>query len=68
MSHEKNNSIKNINIVHWNCRSVKEKENELPHLMNKYEIDILCLNETFLENSSRFKLPGYNLISKPRQE
>ena len=39
-----------LKIIHYNCRSIKNKQFELFKYMNKQNVDILCLNETFLNS------------------
>ena len=57
----------NLNIVHWNCRSIKNKKSTfLPDLINKHNVDILCLSETHLLPTDSWSYPTFNFISKPR--
>ena len=57
-----------LTICHWNCRSINRRIKELPHLIDKNNIDILCLSETFLQPDHNFSYYGYNIISKERNE
>lgn len=52
--------------MQWNCRSILNKQVYLPHLLKNYNIDILCLCETFLNNHQRVSFPGYNCIMQNR--
>lgn len=56
--------IKHLNIVHWNCRSISNKLDHLKYLISTHNsvIDIILLNETWLNSSKPFKIPGYKII------
>ena len=55
-----NNKIK---IMHWNAQgiSTKNAQVELAKFCNDNEIDLILLNETFLNNSHSFKIPGFEI-------
>ena len=57
-------------VIHLNCRSVVNKEEELWDLINLLSPDIICLTETWLDPSTPvFNVPpGYKLIRKDRSE
>jgi len=49
-------------IVHWNCRGVNNKLPEIQRMAS--EAHVLCLQETLLTNSHRFKIRGFNQINR----
>lgn len=58
-----NNHVKaELNIVYWNANSLLNKLQELPYLLNKYNMDILLLNETKFTNKNKCYLPGYTCV------
>jgi len=50
-----------LNIVHWNCRGVRNKLSEIQGIANN--IQILCLQETLITSPSHFRINGFNQIN-----
>ena len=58
-------------ILHYNCRSMKNKMEEISNICYKLQPAILCLTETWLDASSqpRAYVPeGYNIIRQDRED
>ena len=55
-----------MNIVFWNCQSLRTKRTELQNYFLENQIDILSLNETFLNLKIKFHLPGYDIYKNDR--
>ena len=55
-----------LNILFWNCQGIRPKRKKLELYMKENEIDIVALNETFLNKKLTFKIPGYNTIRNNR--
>ena len=55
-----------LNILFWNCQGIRPKRKELELYINENEIDIVALNETFLNKKLTFKIPGYDTIRNDR--
>ena len=55
-----------MNIVFWNCQGLRPKRKELQNYLLENQIDILPLNETFLEPKFKFHLPGYDIYKNVR--
>ena len=58
-------------IIHLNCRSVGNKTEELENKIDSLEPDIVCMSETWFDNSvpQNAHIPeGYNIIRKDRNE
>ena len=58
-----NNKIK---IAHLNIQSLKNKLLELKNFILLQNIDIMCLNETFLVPSDKLEIPNYNVVRLDR--
>lgn len=56
----------NLNILQWNCRSVIPKIDRLKALIANFDIDIFCLNETWLIDTKFFRILSFNIIRKDR--
>ena len=51
-----------LNITFWNCQGIRSKRKELELYLNENSIDIIALNETFLNKKVNFKIQGYDTI------
>ena len=51
-----------LNILFWNCQGIRPKRKEL----ELYVIDIIALNETFLNKRLNFRISGYDTIRNDR--
>lgn len=61
-------NISKINILQWNIRSVNVRKSCLINLIKTYKLDIIVLSETWLKETSEFKIKGFNLIKKCRPD
>ena len=64
-------SNKEMLIIHMNCRSLVNKEEELQHIIDVLSPDIICLTETWFDESipnQAFVPDNYNIIRKDRNE
>ena len=55
-----------LNITFWNCQGITSKRKELELYLNENSIDIIALNETFLNKKVNFKIQGYDTIRNDR--
>ena len=58
-------------IIHLNCRSLVNKEEELQHIIDELNPDIICLTETWFNDSipaQAFVPDNYSIIRKDRSE
>ena len=55
-------------IIHINIRSIinETKQIQLRNLINKYNPDIISINETFLKPKNQLEIEGYNIIRSDR--
>ena len=60
------NTSSSLNVLQCNCRAVSEKSEILFHFVDKYDIDIFCLNETFLKPGHNFSISNFNTVSLER--
>ena len=51
-----------LNILFWNCQGIRPKRKELELYLKENVIDIIALNETFLNKKLNFCIPGYDTI------
>ena len=56
-----------LNITFWNCQGIRSKRKERTGIISKSNsIDIIALNETFLNKKVNFKIQGYDTIRNDR--
>jgi hypothetical protein len=56
-----------INAAFWNARGLLSGRDELGEFANRYELDVILVNETQLRNTHRDpKIPGYILHRRDR--
>ena len=55
-----------LNITFWNCQGIRSKRKELELYLNENAIDIIALNETFINKKVNFKIQGYDAIRNDR--
>ena len=48
------------NILFWNCQGIRPKRKELELYLKENVIDLIALNETFLNKKHNFKITGYD--------
>ena len=55
-----------LNILFWNCQGIRPKRKELELYLKENVIDIIALNETFLNKKLNFCISGYDIIRNDR--
>ena len=55
-----------LNILFWNCHGIIPKRKELELYLKENEIDIIALNDTFLNKKLNFRISGYHTIRNDR--
>jgi hypothetical protein len=56
----------NLKIISWNCQSVKPKINELSAFLHQHKIDVVLLNETWLQPHIKFSISGFECYRTDR--
>ena len=51
-----------LNVLFWNCQGIRPKRKELELYLKENVIDIIALNETFLNKKLNFHISGYDTI------
>ena len=55
-----------LNIMFWNCQGIRSKRKELELYLKENSIDIIALNEMFLDKKITFKIQGFDAIRNDR--
>ena len=51
-----------LNILFWNCQGIRPKRKGLELYLKENVIDIIALNETFLNKKLNFCISGYDIL------
>ena len=51
-----------LNILFWNCQGIRLKRKELELYLKENVIDIIALNETFLNKKLNIRISDYDTI------
>ena len=51
-------------IVHWNCRGIKNKSHELEIIASECKAQVICLQETKLSHDQKIHLKGFDCFYK----
>ncbi|CAH2094223.1 unnamed protein product [Euphydryas editha] len=65
---ESTNKKTALNIIQWNCQSLTSKGLTLEQLLTIEKIHIAALNETWLDARTDFRINGYNIFRKDRND
>ena len=59
-----------LKIISWNAHSLQAHPRELKHYLSKTRKlpDIICVQETWLKEDSKFEIPGYSREMKCRKD
>ena len=55
-----------LNVLFWNCQGMRAKRKEQDLYLKENVIDIIALNETFLNKKLNFHISGYDTIRNDR--
>ena len=55
-----------LNILFWKCQGIRPKRKELELYLKENDLDIVALNETFLNKKLNFQITGYDTIRNNR--
>lgn len=61
-------NLRNLNILQWNCQSLKPKLLPFETILSQEKIHIAILSETWLEPESPLRIAGYNVYRKDRHD
>lgn len=61
-----NSHIYRLNIIQWNCQSLKNKLVSLEQTLSQERVHIAALNETWYDTQSDLRVSGYNTFRKDR--
>lgn len=60
--------INYINILQWNTRSITSNRESLESFLENENIHIACISETWLKDTTNFRLSKYSIICENRED
>lgn len=55
-----------LKLAFWNARNVTNKKDELHEFIQRHDLDVIALSETFLEPSKKFSYPNFSTYRSDR--
>ena len=53
---------KSLRILQWNAGSLRARNTELLHFISPHPVDHICIQESNLNSSSSFRIPGFSAL------
>ena len=57
------NSLK---VLQWNAGGLRARSTELLHFLSSHSVDLICIQESNLNSSSSFRIPGFSALRSDR--
>ena len=51
-----------LRILQWNAGGILARSNELQHFISSYPVSLICIQESNLNLSSSFRVPGFSAL------
>ena len=55
-----------LGVVQWNAGGVRVRSTELFHFLSSHPVDLICIQESNLNSSSSFRIPGFSALRSDR--
>ena len=53
-------------ILQWNAGDLRARSTELLHFLSSHPVDLICIQESNLNSSSSFQIPGFSALRSDR--
>ena len=53
---------KSLRVIQWNAGGLRARSTELLHFLSSYPVDLICIQESNLNSSSSFRIPGFSAL------
>ena len=57
-----------MKFLSLNCQSFKTAKKDISNLVDNYNLDILCLTETWESDSEKVQFKNWQILSRPRKQ
>ena len=54
--------LDSITALQWNAGGLRARSTELPHFISSHSVDLICIQESNLNSSSSFQIPGFSAL------
>ena len=51
-----------IRVLQWNAEGLRARSTELFYFLSSYSVDLICIQESNLNSSSSFRIPGFSAL------
>ena len=51
-----------VRVLQWNAGGLRARSTELLHFLSSYPVDLICIQESNLNSSSSFRIPGFSAL------
>ena len=55
-----------LRVLQWNAGGLHAKSTELVHFLSSHPVDLICIQESNLNSSSSFRIPGFSALCSDR--
>ena len=55
-----------VRVLQWNAGGLRARSTELLHLHSSHPVDLICIQESNLNSSSSFRIPGFSSLRSDR--
>ena len=55
-----------LRVLQWNAGGLRARITELLHFLSSYPVDLICIQESNLNSSSSFRIPGFSALCSDR--
>ena len=55
-----------LRVLQWNAGGLRARSTELLHFLSSHPVDLVCIQESNLNSSSSFRIPGFSALHSDR--
>ena len=55
-----------LRVLQWNVGDIRARSTELLHFLSSHPVDLICIQESNLNSSSSFRIPGFSALRSDR--
>ena len=55
-----------LRVLQWNAGGLQARSTELLHFLSSHPVDLICIQESNLNSSSSFRIPGFSVLRSDR--
>ena len=55
-----------LRVLQWNAGGLRARSTELLHFLSTHPVDLICIQESNLNSSSSFQIPGFSFLRSDR--